>query len=75
MSEINWGLIATAFRTRSHIAAITELKRQGYVIVPVVPTAEMIDAAVNTKGQDGELLSDYMRHSLGNAIAAGEVTA
>lgn len=44
MSEINWGLIATAFRTSGHIAAVTELKRQGYVIVPKEPTEDMLTA-------------------------------
>lgn len=72
---INWCSIDAAFRRGGLAMGLKELNQQGYTVVSVVPTAVMIDAAVNTKGQDGELLSDYMRRSLGNAIAVGEVKA
>lgn len=40
MSQINYGAIATEWNRGGARRALAELKRQGYVIVPVEPTAE-----------------------------------
>jgi hypothetical protein len=44
MSEINYGAIATEWNRGGARRALAELKRQGYVIVPLEPTDAMVDA-------------------------------
>lgn len=44
MIAINYGAIATEWNRGGARRALAELKRQGYVIVPVEPTAEMVAA-------------------------------
>lgn len=69
MSEINWGLIATAFRVSGHIAAITELKRQGHVIMPLHATGEMIEEGMYP-ARPGSLGDIYRE-----MVKVGQVTA
>jgi predicted CoA-binding protein len=64
MTEINWGLVATAFRQSGHIAAVTELKRQGYVIVPIEPTSAMDEAGCYAVRDDENSATNVYRAML-----------
>jgi hypothetical protein len=44
MSDINWCSVDAAFRKGGLVAGLKELNRQGYVVVPKVPTQAMVDA-------------------------------
>jgi hypothetical protein len=46
MSEINYGAIATEWNRGGARRVLTELERQGFVIMPIHPTAAMITEAM-----------------------------
>jgi hypothetical protein len=69
MSDLDWGILANTTIAKGKAAAMEYLNTQGFVIVPLHPTAEMITEALHPArpGSIGDMYREMVK--------VGKVTA